>query len=122
MILAICLLSMHVAAPADVTIELRESVEARGVELVIADVAEVMGANAEHVRRIRELSLGFTPAPGYTRVISRGDVARALTSAKEIKAEITGRNAARVKLVTRLVEAKDLCTTLLRRVPSLRAW
>ena len=50
-----------------VTVTLKERADVRGAEIEVADVAEVSGADAELVERVRHASLGWTPAPGFSR-------------------------------------------------------
>jgi flagella basal body P-ring formation protein FlgA len=50
-----------------VTVTLRESAAVRGAEIELADVAEVAGDDAELVARVRAVSLGWSPAPGFSR-------------------------------------------------------
>jgi flagella basal body P-ring formation protein FlgA len=57
-------------------------VEARvaGVEIRLGDVARVSGPDAAEVARVREVSLGYAPAPGHSRLLN------ALRIAEEVRA------------------------------------
>lgn len=50
-----------------VTVFLKERADVRGAEIEVADVADVSGADAELVERVRHASLGWAPAPGFSR-------------------------------------------------------
>jgi len=63
MITALLLLAgVHVTLP----------VEARvtGTEIRVGDVARVTGDDAAEVARVRDVSLGYAPAPGYSRLLN----------------------------------------------------
>ena len=51
-----------------VTVTLSGDVVVGGTEISLGDVAQVSGEDAALVARLEGLSLGYAPAPGYTRV------------------------------------------------------
>ena len=68
--LALVTLGGGSAPAADVTVTLPATASVGGLEIHVADVAiAVTGADAEVVARIRGASLGYAPAPGYSRVL-----------------------------------------------------
>jgi flagella basal body P-ring formation protein FlgA len=56
-------------------------VHVRGTELVLGAVAEVRGDDAALVERAKALELGWTPAPGYTRVLQNWQIEQKLATA-----------------------------------------
>lgn len=64
MLLATLLLSFG-----GVTVQLPAKVEASGLSLRLGDVATVTGEDAAEVARVEDISLGYVPAPGYSRLL-----------------------------------------------------
>ena len=64
MLLATLLLSFG-----GVTVQLPAKVEASGLTLRLGDVAQVTGEDPVEVARIKDISLGYVPAPGYSRLL-----------------------------------------------------
>ena len=56
-------------------------VQVRGTELSLGAVAEVRGDDAALVERAKALELGYTPAPGYTRVLQDWQIEQKLAVA-----------------------------------------
>jgi len=52
-----------------VTVTLPPAATVRGTELLLGDVASVRGDDPAEVERVRAISLGYAPAPGYSRVL-----------------------------------------------------
>lgn len=63
MIAAIFLGGVTVVLPAESTV--------RGTEVSLGEVARVSGPDAAQVDRVRAFDLGYSPTPGYTRVVRR---------------------------------------------------
>ncbi len=63
------------------TIHLPEQKEVRGTELWLGSVATVQGQDVDLVARARDLSLGHVPAPGYSRLLRREQIAAELARA-----------------------------------------
>jgi len=53
----------------------------RGTELVLGAVADVRGEDAALVERAKALEFGWTPAPGYTRVLQNWQIEQKLAAA-----------------------------------------
>lgn len=62
-----------------VTITLPQEVTVQGTELTVGAIATVTGEDIELVRRIEALSLGYAPAPGYSRLLDVERVAMQLS-------------------------------------------
>jgi flagella basal body P-ring formation protein FlgA len=74
MALAILLLS-------GLTVVLQPAASVRGTELALGSVAEVRGDDPALVERAKALELGWTPAPGYTRVLQGWQIEQKLATA-----------------------------------------
>jgi flagella basal body P-ring formation protein FlgA len=62
-------------------IVLPAQVQVRGTELSLGSVAQVRGDDAALVERAKALELGWTPAPGYTRVLQNWQIEQKLAAA-----------------------------------------
>ncbi len=104
MILATLLLSFG-----SVTVELPAKVEASGLNLRLGDIAQVTGEDAAEVERVRDLDLGYVPAPGYSRLLYRARLVQ-LVKPKLPGVDITfaGSTKCRVSPRTRLVTVAEL--------------
>ncbi|TDJ70828.1 MAG: flagellar basal body P-ring formation protein FlgA [Planctomycetota bacterium] len=63
------------------TVTLPSEVRVAGTELSLGDVATVTGDDAIAAERLRALGLGYTPAPGYTRLLRRDHLAAQIARA-----------------------------------------
>ncbi|MEE2939859.1 MAG: flagellar basal body P-ring formation chaperone FlgA [Planctomycetota bacterium] len=80
--LALMTLGGGASQAADVTVTLPATATVGGLEIHVADVATaVTGADEETVARIRGASLGYAPAPGYSRVLRADLVSASLRAA-----------------------------------------
>jgi flagella basal body P-ring formation protein FlgA len=87
-----------------VSLTLPATTEARGTELAVGDVCQVAGADAEEVARIAALSLGYAPAPGYTRLLEAWRLRQIVErAAPGIAVELAGAPACRVSPATERV-------------------
>ncbi|HVS20096.1 MAG TPA: flagellar basal body P-ring formation chaperone FlgA [Planctomycetota bacterium] len=77
MITALLLIAgVHVTLPVEAHVA--------GVEIRLGDVARVSGPDAAEVARVREVSLGYAPAPGHSRLLN------ALRISEEVRARAPG--------------------------------
>lgn len=58
-----------------VTVSLPETVEVKGTELTVGVIAQVSGEDAALVARVEAVSLGYAPAPGFSRLLNQQHVA-----------------------------------------------
>lgn len=72
------ILSLTLILAGGVTVTLPERVEVTGTEISVGAVAQVTGDDAELVERVRSASLGYAPAPGYSRLLVRERLAAEL--------------------------------------------
>lgn len=86
------------APAADVTVTLPAAATVGGLEIHVADVATtVTGADAATVAKIKSASLGYAPAPGYSRVLRADLVQASLRSALPgVRIEVDGAPRCRV--------------------------
>ena len=61
-----------------ITVSLPATVEVKGTELTIGAIAQVSGENADLVARVEAMSLGYAPAPGFSRLLDQQRVAQDL--------------------------------------------
>jgi len=54
-----------------ISITLPQEAQVRGTEVSLGEVASIRGEDPAAVQRFRELSLGYAPAPGYSRLFSK---------------------------------------------------
>ena len=80
-----------------VQIELPTEARVRGAELDVGSVAQVTGDDAAEVERVRAISLGYAPAPGYSRLLQVERIAREIQAqAADVELSFTGARACRV--------------------------
>jgi flagella basal body P-ring formation protein FlgA len=91
MILTLLLLGLGVR------VELPVEARVRGAELTLGSIAVITGDDAAAVERVRAVSLGYAPAPGYSRLIHVSRMAQeAAVQAPGAELEFTGAGACRV--------------------------
>ena len=56
---------------AGVTVSLPMEADVHGTEILLGDVATISGEDAAEVSAVEGLSLGYAPAPGYSRLLQR---------------------------------------------------
>jgi len=85
------------AASAGVTITLPAEAKVRGTEVELGELCLVAGLDGELVERVRALELGYSPAPGFSRILTaeriRSELARAIPG---IEVRVAGERACRV--------------------------
>ena len=62
-----------------VTVTLPKEARITGTEITVGQVARVTGDDAAEVERVQAASLGYAPAPGYTRVLLAPRIATRLS-------------------------------------------
>ncbi|MEC8493445.1 MAG: flagellar basal body P-ring formation chaperone FlgA [Planctomycetota bacterium] len=95
---------------ADVTVTLPSAATVGGLEIHVAEVATaVTGADEEIVARIRGASLGYAPAPGYSRVLRADLVSASLRAALPgVRVTVAGAPRCRVTPTVITVAGADL--------------
>jgi flagella basal body P-ring formation protein FlgA len=80
-----------------VTVTLPMETKVRGTEIRLGEVARVSGDEAELVRRVEDVELGYAPSPGYSRLITTERVLEALRRAlPDVDVRLAGERACRV--------------------------
>ncbi|MEM7307068.1 MAG: flagellar basal body P-ring formation chaperone FlgA [Planctomycetota bacterium] len=110
MILALLMTAVLAAPPAsDVTVVLPMEATARGTELTLGEIATIHCVNDELAQRVGALDLGYTPAPGFSRLMHahriRQEVARVLPGTS---VAVVGEAACRVRPEVVRVEAAEI--------------
>lgn len=94
----------------------------RGTELALGTLATVDCADAALRARIESFSLGWAPAPGYSRLLQRGSVERDVAKAfPGVQVAISGADACRVYPRTQLVRGAELESKARAELESLLA-
>ena len=85
------------AGQGTVTVDLPAQAEVGGVEFTLADIATVGGSDTAAAQRVGSLHLGYTPAPGYSRLLEAGALVREMrASFPGVELSITGASACRI--------------------------
>jgi len=89
-----------------VTIKLPSEAQVTGVDFVLGDIAQVESDDPQTAERFRTLSLGYAPAPGYSRLLEAQAVAReARASFPGLELEFQGASSCRVFAKVQRIEA-----------------
>jgi len=80
-----------------VTVKMPDKIHSAGVNLRLGDVAQVTGEDEALVAKVQDLDLGYMPAPGYSRLLHRGQLKVSLEGAIEgLEVTFMGRPQTRV--------------------------
>jgi flagella basal body P-ring formation protein FlgA len=103
------MLSLSTLLLSGVTITLPMEAESFGTEIELGEIAQVSGPDAELVRRIEEIELGYAPAPGYSRLL-RAEKILALLEQKlpDVPVRVRGHAATRVKPQIELIDPQEI--------------
>lgn len=92
-----------------ITITVPSEAKVRGQDVTLGEVARVENATPEQAARLAACPLGYAPAPGYARVVTRDEIAR---KASEFLAGVTietrGADRCRLELETEVVTGTTL--------------
>lgn len=92
------------SAVAAITVTVPETASVRGQDLHVSSIVRVEGAEASDRARIEALTLGYTPSPGYGRVITRDEIATRLRAAlPDRTVSVLGAERCRVEVETETV-------------------
>ncbi|MDZ4772649.1 MAG: flagellar basal body P-ring formation chaperone FlgA [Planctomycetota bacterium] len=64
-----------------ITVTVPETAHVRGQELHVSSIVRIEGADVPEKARIDALTLGYTPSPGFGRVITRDEIAQKIRAA-----------------------------------------
>lgn len=80
-----------------VTVVLPAQARVCGLEMNLGQIADVRGDDAASIDKLRALSIGYAPAPGYTRLFQRWQIAQQIAAAAPgVKVDISGSETCRV--------------------------
>ena len=85
-----------------ITVTVPETAHVRGQELHVSSIVRVEGANVPDQARIDALTLGYTPSPGYGRVITRDEIASKLRASARPRRRSTSSTLAPATKLSRL--------------------
>lgn len=106
------LLALALTLFGGVQVALAPEAHVRGTELLLRDVARIECADAALAQRLGALSLGYAPAPGYSRVLSPNQLALALSRGEPgLALRFSGAPACRVWPVEERIAAQRLRET-----------
>jgi len=106
--------SIAITLPAEATVS--------GAEISLGEIAVITGDNAADVARLERISLGYAPAPGYTRVFHQWKI-ESLVRQQVAGAEVSilGSETCRVAPLTSVVSSEDLAAAALGALEELLA-
>lgn len=94
---------------AAITVTVPETAQVRGQELHVSAIVRVEGAEASDQARIAALTLGYTPSPGYGRVITRDEIASRIRAAlPDSTISVLGAERCRIEVETETVRGETL--------------
>jgi flagella basal body P-ring formation protein FlgA len=97
-----------------VQVELPMEAHVQGTEIELGEVAKVLGTDADAVRLVESIELGYAPAPGYSRLLHAERIRQLLVAkAPQVEVRMTGQRATRVWPEVAEVSAADVQKTAL---------
>ncbi len=94
---------------AGISLQLPETVEVKGTELTVGSVATLQGEDPALLDRVRAISLGYAPAPGYSRLIDARRLSAELVRALPgVAISVGGAARCRVVPAVRTITAEEL--------------
>jgi flagella basal body P-ring formation protein FlgA len=95
--------------PGTITLSLPEAAQVRGQELRLGALARIEGAGAADAARLSAIALGYTPSPGFARVITRADIADKVRSALPgTTVEFVGSERCRIEVETQAISGESV--------------
>jgi len=116
-----CRIAAAGQTPAACTVWLREQVSAKSVSLVLADIADLSGADEGLTAQLARIPMGSVVD---VRLLSRSEVLSRIQSVvpKPGAVVLTGAEATRVTVATRTPEAAELAAILKAHLASISPW
>jgi flagella basal body P-ring formation protein FlgA len=94
---------------ASITISLPETAQVRGQEMRLGAIVRIEGADAAEAARLSAITLGYTPSPGFARVITRNDIADKVRLALPgATIQIAGSERCRIEVETQSVNGESV--------------
>jgi flagellar basal body P-ring formation protein FlgA len=86
-----------------------ETAQVRGQELRLGAIVRIAGADASESAKLSAITLGYTPSPGFARVITRADVAdRVRAALPGATVEFGGSDRCRIEVETQSVSGESV--------------
>jgi flagella basal body P-ring formation protein FlgA len=96
-------------ALASITLDIPSDAHVRGQEMHLGDVVRIDGADPADATRLAAISLGYTPSPGFARVLTRDEIAAKVHAAVPgTSFDVTGSDRCRIDLETEVVHGDAL--------------
>lgn len=92
-----------------ITVTVPKEAKVRGQDVTLGEVARIEGATPEVQARIEAVALGYTPTPGFSRVLTRADIAEKLrTTLAGTAVDVVGADRCRIEIETEIVQGEQL--------------
>lgn len=96
-------------ALATITLNIPTDAHVRGQEMHLGDVVRIDGADPIETTRLASISLGYTPSPGFARVLTREEIANKVHAAVPgTSFDVAGSDRCRIELETEVVHGDAL--------------
>jgi flagella basal body P-ring formation protein FlgA len=96
-------------ALASITLNISSDAHVRGQDMHLGDVVRIDGADAAETVRFAAITLGYTPSPGFARVLTRDEIVNKVRTALPGTAfDVAGSDRCRIELETEVVHGDAL--------------
>ena len=107
---------------ADLSLILRETAVVSGPEIRLGDLADLPAAVDDKSAGLAGLSLGPSPMPGETRIVTRTEVGRILEAADLPGVTVAGAPSVRISRSSRSLTQSEVAQVLKSQIASVTAW
>ena len=107
---------------ADLSLILRETAVVSGPEIRLGDLADLPAAVDDKSAGLAGLSLGPSPMPGETRIVTRTEVGRILEAADLPGVAVAGAPSVRISRSSRSLTQGEVAQVLKSHIASVTAW
>ncbi len=98
-------------ALASITLSIPSDAHVRGQDMHLGEVVRIDGADAAETARFAAITLGYTPSPGFARVLTRDEIVNKVRAALPGTAfTVAGSDRCRIELETEVVHGDALRT------------
>ncbi len=109
-------------AHADMSLILREAAVVSGPEILLGDLADLPAEDDGEAAGLAGLSIGPSPMPGETRIVTRADVSRVLEGADLTGVGVAGAPQVRISRSSRSLTEEEVAPVLKSHLASITAW
>jgi flagella basal body P-ring formation protein FlgA len=107
---------------ADLSLTLRETAVVSGPEIRLGDLADLSAAGDGKSAGLAGLSIGPSPMPGETRIVTRTEVGRILEAADLPGVAVAGAPSVRISRSSRSLTQGEVAQVLKSQIASVTAW